>query len=99
VEKNKEKAAGMKEYYELNVAGLTRRLPICQLNEKLCIAGFVIFGDVELTVNCARELLKLLPEYDYLLAPEAKAIPLVYEMARRAAGTSICLRARRPNSI
>ena len=43
-----------------------------------------MFGDVELTVHCAAELLKLTPEYDYLIAPEAKAIPLVYEMARQS---------------
>ena len=36
------------------------------------------------TVHCAAELLKLTPEYDYLIAPEAKAIPLVYEMARQS---------------
>ena len=28
--------------------------------------------------------MKLTPEYDYLIAPEAKAIPLVYEMARQS---------------
>ena len=43
-----------------------------------------MFGDVELTVHCASELLKRAPEYDYLIAPEAKAIPLVYEMARQS---------------
>ena len=29
-----------------------------------------MFGDVELTVHCAAELLKLTPEYDYLIAPQ-----------------------------
>ena len=43
-----------------------------------------MFGDVELTVHCARELLRRAPEYDYLIAPEAKAIPLLYEMARQS---------------
>ena len=71
-------------YYKMNVAGLTRYLPICPLNDKLSIAGFVIFGDQELTVACAKDLLKLAPEYDYLIAPEAKAIPLLYEMARQS---------------
>ena len=52
-------------YYEIEVAGLKRQLPICPLNDKLCIAGFVIFGDVELTVNSARELLKIAPETPY----------------------------------
>ena len=32
--------------YELQVAGLTRQLPLCPVNEELYIAAFVIFGDV-----------------------------------------------------
>ena len=70
--------------YEIDVAGLKRDLPLCPLNDKLTIAGFVLFGDVELTVHCAAELLKIAPDYDYMIAPEAKAIPLIYEMARQS---------------
>lgn len=71
--------------YEIDIAGLTRHLPLCKLNDELCIGAFVMFGDVELTVHCAAELLKIAPEYDYIIAPEAKAIPLAYEMARQSA--------------
>ncbi|MBQ7895701.1 MAG: adenine phosphoribosyltransferase [Oscillospiraceae bacterium] len=70
--------------YEIDIAGLKRELPLCKVNEDLCIGAFVMFGDVELTVHCAAELLKLAPEYDYIIAPEAKAIPLLYEMARQS---------------
>lgn len=70
--------------YEIDIAGLKRELPICKVNDDLSIGAFVIFGDVELTVHCATELLKRAPEYDYLIAPEAKAIPLLYEMARQS---------------
>ena len=70
--------------YEMDIAGLKRALPLCKLNDDLSIGAFVIFGDVELTVHCAAELLKRAPEYDYLIAPEAKAIPLLYEMARQS---------------
>ena len=70
--------------YEIDIAGLTRQLPLCPLNAELSIGAFVIFGDVELTVHCAAELLKIAPEYDYIIAPEAKAIPLAYEMARQS---------------
>ena len=70
--------------YEMDIAGLKRDLPICKVNDDLYIGAFVIFGDVELTVHCAAELLRLAPEYDYLIAPEAKAIPLLYEMARQS---------------
>lgn len=70
-------------YYTMNVAGLERQLPICPVNDTLSIAGFVIFGDQELTVACARELLKKAPEYDYIITAEAKGIPLAHEMARQ----------------
>ena len=70
--------------YEIDIAGLKRDLPLCKVSDDLYIGAFVIFGDVELTVHCATELLKRAPEYDYLIAPEAKAIPLLYEVARQS---------------
>ena len=70
-------------YYRMKVAGLERDLPICPVNENLYIAGFVIFGDQELTVACARDLLARAPEYDYIITAEAKGIPLAHEMAQQ----------------
>ncbi len=70
--------------YEMDIAGLKRELPLCKVADDLYIGAFVMFGDVELTVHCASELLKRAPEYDYIIAPEAKAIPLLYEMARQS---------------
>ena len=70
--------------YTMNIAGLQRDLPLCPINDQLYIAGFVVFGDQELTVACARELLKIAPEYDYLITAEAKGIPLAHEMARQS---------------
>ena len=71
-------------FYRMKVAGLERDLPICPVNDKLYIAGFVIFGDQELTVACARELLARAPEYDYIITAEAKGIPLAHEMSRQS---------------
>ena len=73
----------MKEYYELEVAGVKRQLPICKVNEDLYIAAFVIFGDPELTIAAASALIEIAPEYDILITAESKGIPLVYEMARQ----------------
>ena len=70
-------------YYEMNIAGCDRKLPLCKLTDDLMIAAFVIFGDAELTVACARDLIKKAPPYDYLLTAEAKGIPLIHEMARQ----------------
>ncbi|MBO5981556.1 MAG: adenine phosphoribosyltransferase [Clostridia bacterium] len=80
--------------YPLDVAGLHRELPVCKVNDNLYIAAFVIFGDVELTVACAAELIKKLPPHDILITAESKGIPLVYEMARQL-GTNKYLIARK----
>ena len=83
-------------YYHMTVAGLERDLPICPLNENLSIAGFVIFGDQELTVACAQELLKRAPEYDYIITAEAKGIPLAHKMARQAGDKKYILARKGP---
>jgi len=72
--------------YPMDVAGLHRELPICKITDDLYIGAFIVFGDAELTVACARELLKLVPadSYDYMLTAEAKSIPLIHEMARQS---------------
>ena len=72
--------------YPMTVAGLKRELPICKVTDDLYIGAFIVFGDAELTVACARELLKLVPadSYDYMLTAEAKSIPLIHEMARQS---------------
>ena len=82
--------------YKMNIAGLDRALPICPLNDKLSIGAFVIFGDPELTVACARDLLKLAPEYDYLISAEAKGIPLIHEMARQHGDATYMLARKAP---
>lgn len=71
-------------YYNIDIAGLKRDLPICPVTEELYIGAFVIFGDVELTVHCAKELLARAPKYDYMLTAESKGIPLIHEMARQS---------------
>lgn len=70
--------------YKMTIAGLERELPICKVNDKLDIAGFIIFGDVEITIASAAELIKKSPEFDYIVTPEAKSIPLAYEMSRQS---------------
>lgn len=72
--------------YPIEVAGLKRELPICKVTDDLYIGAFICFGDAELTVACARELLKLVPadSYDYIFTAEAKSIPLIHEMARQS---------------
>ena len=83
-------------YYRMNIAGLDRDLPICPVTDDLYIAGFVIFGDPELTVACAKALLEKAPEYDYIITAEAKGIPLAHEMARQAGDKKYILARKAP---
>ena len=83
-------------YYPMNIAGLDRKLPICRVTDDLYIAGFVIFGDQELTVACAKALLEKAPEYDYIITAEAKGIPLAHEMARQSGAEKYFLARKAP---
>ena len=69
--------------YKINIAGCERELPICAVDEKLDIAAFIMFGDVEITEKTAEALLKIVPEHDIVVTAEAKGIPLGYEVARQ----------------
>ena len=70
--------------YQIDIAGMKCDLPLCPVTDDLYIGAFVMFGNVPLTVHAAAELLKRVPEFDYIVAPEAKAIPLAYEMSRQS---------------
>ena len=83
-------------FYRMKVAGVERDLPICKVTDTLYIAGFVIFGDQELTVACARDLLERAPAYDYIITAEAKGIPLAHEMARQAGDAKYILARKGP---
>lgn len=74
----------MEKVYEMTIAGLKRRLPLCEVNDHLDIAAFIIFGDVELTVAACAELLKKVRDFDVIATPEAKSIPLAYELSRQS---------------
>ena len=74
----------MEKFYPIEIAGCKRQLPICKVDDHLSIAPFVMFSDVEITIACARELLKIVPEFDYIVTAEAKGIPLAYEMSRQS---------------
>ena len=69
--------------YKITIAGVERELKMFPVNDKLDIAAFIMFGDVEVTEKAAAELLKLCPEHDVVVSAEAKGIPLCYEMARQ----------------
>ena len=71
-------------FYEMTIAGCKRQLPLCPISDELYIGAFVMFGDPELTVACARDLLEKAPEFDVIVTAESKGIPLAHEMARQS---------------
>ena len=74
----------MAKTYTLNVAGLTRELTICKVNDHMDIAAFIMLGDAELLKKC--------PDFDILLTAEAKGIPLAHEMSRQSGKPYVCAR-------
>lgn len=76
----------------MDICGLTRQLPLCPLNDDLYIAGFVMFGDVEITKAVAEALLAKAPEFDVIVTAESKGIPMAYEMSRQSGRPYVVLR-------
>lgn len=69
--------------YTVKIAGLERDLPLCPVSDKLDIAAFICFGDVELTIAVAGDIIAKCPDFDYIVTPEAKSIPIAYEISRQ----------------
>jgi adenine phosphoribosyltransferase len=69
--------------YAVEIAGLSRELPIMEVAPGVKIAVLNILGDTELVEACAHELAdRLRPvEYDLLVTAEAKSIPLIYALS------------------
>ena len=78
--------------YNINIAGVERELEMFPVNDKVDIAAFIMFGDVEVTVKAAEALLKKCPEHDVVVSAEAKGIPLCYEMAKQGCGEYVIAR-------
>ncbi|MBR5923244.1 MAG: adenine phosphoribosyltransferase [Clostridia bacterium] len=82
----------MSQFYKMKIAGLERDLEMFSVSDKLDIAAFIIFGDVELTIAGVAELLKRVPEFDVIITPEAKSIPIAYEASRQSGKPYVVLR-------
>ena len=82
----------MSNTYTLKIAGLERELQKFPVSDKMDIAAFILFGDVELTEKCAEALIEKCPDFDYIVTPEAKSIPLAYEMSKQSGKKYIVIR-------
>ncbi len=74
----------MSEFHTMKIAGIEVNLEKFPVSDSLDIAAFIIFDNVELTIKGCEELLKRVPEFDVILTPEAKSIPIAYEIARQS---------------
>lgn len=73
-------------FFEIEVCGLRRKLPIVQVGEGVWIASNaeLVFGDVEFISTVSEELAKRASRYkpEVLVTPEAKALALAYALSK-----------------
>ncbi len=69
--------------YRVEIAGVTRDLPLFEIKPGLKIAVLNILGDTELVQAAARSLAEALQRqvYDVMATAEAKSIPLIHALA------------------
>jgi len=72
-----------RQAYEVEIAGLKRKLTLFEIKPGLRIAILNILGDTELVQACARDLSKRLKDvtFDVLVTAEAKSIPLAHALS------------------
>lgn len=69
--------------HHVEVAGLTRELPIITVPSGVRLAVFNILGDIEMTKAAGRELAARLRDHqpELIVTTETKSVPLAYEIA------------------
>ena len=72
-----------RDTYSIEIAGLSRDLPLFEIQPGLRIAILNILGDTELVQACAKTLAKKLDnvQFNCLVTAEAKSIPLAYALS------------------
>ncbi len=73
----------MNKTHRVEVAGLTRDLPIITVPSGVRLAVFNILGDIEMTKAAGTELARRLraTQPDLIVTTETKSVPLAYEIA------------------
>lgn len=91
------------DYYEIDICGITRRLPLIQVSKKTRLARLSILGDVELVNVCADRLAERLNGmiFDHLIAPAVAVLPLVHGVALRMGHKRyvVCRKSVRPYMV
>ncbi len=73
------------DYYDIELAGIKRPLPLVKVAPGTRIAVLNILGDTELVEACASEMAKRLEkiEYDVFVTAESKSIPFTHALSVR----------------
>lgn len=83
-------------FYELNILGLKRDLPILKTPSGITIAGFNPVGDINLLKRAGEDLADQLRfsgiKFDIILTTEFKGLPIAQEVARNLNCDYVCLR-------
>jgi len=80
--------------YEIEIAGLTRHLPLFEIKPGLKIAILNILGDTELVQASSKALAEKMNglDYDIIVTAEAKSIPIAYALSAETQKPFIVLR-------
>ncbi|MCC5811136.1 MAG: hypothetical protein JJU06_12265 [Ectothiorhodospiraceae bacterium] len=83
-----------RDTYRVTIGAVSRDLPLFQVKQGLRIAVLNILGDTELAEAAATVLAGKLAtlEYDVLVTPEAKSIPLAHALSVRVSRPYVVLR-------
>lgn len=83
-----------RDHYAITIAGIERRLPLIEVRPGLRIAVLNILGDTVLVQAAANSLAERLSQHDYdvLVTPEAKSIPLVHALSVATGNPYVVLR-------
>jgi adenine phosphoribosyltransferase len=75
----------MENYFEIEICGLKRQLPLKAISRHTKIATLNILGDVELVEKAATELSNQLDsiKFDCFVGPEVKVLPLIHELSKK----------------
>lgn len=73
----------VRETYTVQIAGLTRHLPLFEIAPGVRIAIFNLLGDTEIVRAVAKELAARLASTpaDVMVTPETKSIPLLFQLS------------------
>jgi len=75
----------MENYFEIEICGLKRQLPLKAISRHTKIATLNILGDVQLVEKVTNDLIKKIGslQFDCFVGPEVKVLPLIHELSRK----------------